>query len=198
MNRDRLLSFITLTLFVSGVLTIGWTLYSGFKIKDSSGPPPNLDCVHKSQRQTMGSSELGSVLEKGQQFRLLTGFYACNPILRGDLVAFSFSSALKPVVRIVRGLPGDKAEVRLLDSGHWEIVVNDQPVQGVEGNFRLSDPATPPPLQAMLQDRNGRLSDDEYILMTLLPPGSADSVHLGPTPATLISGKVMALPKPQQ
>ena len=98
---------------------------------------------------------------------------------------------------MVRALPGDKAEVRLTSDGHWEIWINKDAVSTEEGPFRLSDPANPPPLKSNLEDRGGTLNDDEYLLMTMRPPGTADSIRLGPTPGVQIVGKVIVLPEPQ-
>lgn len=140
---------------------------------------------------------MGPILGKDRQFKVLMGYYACNPIKRGDLVFFRFSETLPPVARVVRALPGDKAEVRLTSDGHWEIWINKDAVSTEEGPFRLSDPANPPPLKSNLEDRGGTLNDDEYLLMTMRPPGTADSIRLGPTPGVQIVGKVIVLPEPQ-
>lgn len=145
MKNDKLLTIITSLLFVSGLASVGWALFSGIQIKTASIEPPNLDCVHASQLHMMRRSDLGPLLEKDRQYKVLIGYYACNPVQRGDLVFFQFSDTLRPVVRVVRGIPGDRAEIRATDGGHWEVWVNDKPVQGADGPFRLSDPTTPLP-----------------------------------------------------
>lgn len=141
----------------------------------------------------MGTSELGHILTKGQTYKVLMGYYRCNEVSRGDLVLYQFSDEILPVIRIVRGIPNDQVETREVSKGLWEIRVNSNPIPGPDGgDFQLTELASPPLVNTLMKSRNGVLKNDEYLLMTLLPPGSDDSLRLGPAPKSRLRGKVLA------
>lgn len=193
MKIDKVLGIITGLLFLSGILTITWTVYATWLIKRNSVYPPNLKCVYATRNNTMETSELGHVLTKGETYKVLMGYYRCNEVSRGDLVLYQFSDEILPVIRIVRGIPNDQIETREVSKGLWEIHVNSTPAPGPDGgDFQLTELASPPLLNTLMKSRDGILKDDEYLLMTLLPPGSDDSLRLGPAPKSRLRGKVLA------
>ncbi|MBK9039563.1 MAG: hypothetical protein IPL83_10420 [Bdellovibrionales bacterium] len=192
-KSDKILGVITGILFLSGILTITWTVYATWLIKRQSVYPPNLKCIYTTKNDTMGTSELGHILTKGQTYKVLMGYYRCNEVSRGDLVLYQFSDEILPVIRIVRGIPNDQIETREVSTGLWEIRVNSNPIPGPDGgDFQLTELASPPLLNTLMKSRNGILKNDEYLLMTLLPPGSDDSLRLGPAPKSRLRGKVLA------
>lgn len=193
MKSDKILGVITGFLFLSGILTITWTVYATWLIKRQSFDPPNLNCIYTTKSDTMGTSELGHILTKGQTYKVLMGYYRCNEVSRGDLVLYQFSDEILPVIRIVRGIPNDQVETREVSKGLWEIRVNSNPIPGPDGgDFQLTELASPPLVNTLMKSRNGVLKNDEYLLMTLLPPGSDDSLRLGPAPKSRLRGKVLA------
>ncbi len=112
MKSDKILGVITGFLLLSGILTITWTVYATWLIKRQSFDPPNLKCIYTTKNDTMGTSELGHILTKGQTYKVLMGYYRCNEVSRGDLVLYQFSDEILPVIRIVRGIPNDQIETR--------------------------------------------------------------------------------------
>src|SRR4051812_26773813 len=65
-------------------------------------------CPGKTQTLVMKDPNLGETLKQGEQFDVLTNWYGCHAVERGDLVLYRFSETRDPVVRIARGIPGDR------------------------------------------------------------------------------------------
>lgn len=191
---DKLLTILTSVLFLGGALTIGWALYRAFQFKAPPPAPVNMDCVQSTQLHSMRQPDMGKLLEKTRQFKILVGYFDCNPPQRGDLVAFQSGEAELPLVRVVRGIPGDRVELSATEGDHWEIVVNGDPAVEAGAQVRWSPPTTPPPLSEKLASQEGILGEDEYLLLAVTRLGESDSVVLGPASKAQIIGMVMVLP----
>ena len=193
-RRDRVLNVLTGGLFISGFLTISWTTYMSWTIKRDSRTAPQMECISKSEIREMETREMDLTLPKGERFKIWWGYYRCNPVNRGDLVFYKYQNQAPPTVRIVRGLPGDQISLMQLSPGLWQLQVNNKTILGPEEKpFQLTDILSPLPLNSLFPSSNNTLKPTEYWLMTIVPPGSLDSLHLGPAPHSHIVGKVIPL-----
>lgn len=174
-------------------MTITWTVYATWLIKRQSFDPPNLNCIYTTKSDTMGTSELGHILTKGQTYKVLMGYYRCNEVSRGDLVLYQFSDEILPVIELCVEFQTTKSKRRKFRkaSGRFESIQTPFPDQ-TAGIFSSPELASPPLVNTLMKSRNGVLKNDEYLLMTLLPPGSDDSLRLGPAPKSHLRGKVLA------
>lgn len=193
MKSDKLLTILTSILFLGGVLTIGWVVYKSYRLKTAT-PQDTMECVQASQLHSMRQPDMGALLEKNQQYKILVGYYDCNPIERGDLVAFLVPDAERPVVRVVRGLPGDQIEVRAVEGDKWEVLVNGDPAFEPNAQVMWTPPTASPLLQEVLLKQDNILRENEYLVLAVSRLGEADSLSLGPTAKTQITGKIMVLP----
>lgn len=136
--------------------------------------------------------QLGSIAKRGQKLKVTLNWFACNPLERDSLVYYRFSSALDPIVRIVRAIPGDKFEVvRSKDGNAWNLEVNGDLVMSDDGKspyfFGGKGNTT---LGLYQKNTNGVLAENDVIVFAAVPPGDNDSGLFGVTSARAIMGKV--------
>lgn len=123
---------------------------------------------------TVRGNSLSPLLESGADVMMKPAACA-GPVRRGDLVIFRTGAREEPVVKIVRGLPGDRFEV---DEGGF-ILVNGSELQNSAGErYRLS-PARRGMLRAYSSGYGGVIPQDTYLLLGDGPKGALDSSRIG-------------------
>lgn len=190
MWKDKLLTVFTALLFLTGVGTIGWVLYSSYFMKEKIDTMGQVSCVTDQKMITMQDADLSGLVEKGDVLKVLIGYYNCNDINDGDLVYFRISPPIEPVVKIVYGLPGDTFEVMETDiEAEWHIKINGSLVMAGDRPYFIKSRHTPP-LKTYQISRNGVLGKDEYIILSNVPPGLSDSSNLGIVKRKAFEGRV--------
>lgn len=190
MWKDKLLTAFTAILFLTGVGTIGWVLYSSYFMNKKINTMGQVGCVTDQKMITMQDADLSGLVEKGDVLKVLIGYYNCNDIKDGDLVYFRISPPIEPVVKIVYGLPGDTFEVVETDiEAEWHIKINGSLVMAGSSPYFIKSRHTPP-LKTYQISRNGILGKDEYIILSNVPPGLSDSSNLGIVKRKAFEGRV--------
>lgn len=190
MWKDKLLTAFTALLFLTGVGTIGWVLYSSYFMKEKIDTMGQVSCVTDQKMITMQDADLSGLVEKGDVLKVLIGYYNCNDIGEGDLVYFRISPPIEPVVKIVYGLPGDTFEVMETDiEAEWHIKINGSLVMAGDRPYFIKSRHTPP-LKTYQISRDGVLGKDEYIILSNVPPGLSDSSNLGIVKRKAFEGRV--------
>lgn len=122
-----------------------------------------------------------------QMIQIVKGPPECLGTLKaGDVVLFHSDSSDVPLIKALRGLPGDKLAVK--DS---RILVNGKPAANSAGEpYRLS-----PPRAAMIglyvHDYRGVIPPDSFLVMGENPAGSLDSSRFGLISRAAIIGKAV-------
>ena len=106
-------------------------------------------------------------------------------IKRGDVVLFHSDSSRVPLIKALRGLPGDKFSA---SDGH--ILINGAPATNSAGQpYQLS-----PPRAAMIalyvHDDHGIIPPDSFLVMGENPAGTLDSSRFGLVWRQAIIGKL--------
>lgn len=170
-------------------------------LKFRSSPPPQTQTaqIPKAEGPCPGETKslinrdpyMPGTLEKEQRFDVITNYYACNPLRRGDLVYFRFSFDMEPVVRKVVALEGDTFELSPDKEKHrWNLIVNGEMITAATGNYFFGA-ETPPTLSLYVKARNGILRAQEAIVLSTRPPGDFDSGTLGIVSVKDFLGKVI-------
>lgn len=190
MWKDKLLTFFTLALFLVGAGTIGWVLYSSYFFKEKLDTRGQLSCVTEQKMSVMADGDLAGIIDKGSPIKVYMGYYNCNPVQKGDLVFFRISPPIDPVVKVVYGLPGDQFEVFETDiQEQWHIKINGNLITSGTAPYFIQSKHTPP-LKTYEISRGGKLGDDEYIILSNIPPGMSDSSNLGLVKKQAFEGRV--------
>lgn len=189
--NDKILTGFTVVLFAAGLGTIAWVLINSMLLQQELSEEGELSCVHQRVERTMQDEFMAGALNQGDGFEVLMGYYKCNPVQRKDLVYFRISAPLEPVVRRVHGLPGDQFEVVAAEvPGTYRLRINGEGVQ-VAGSEYVFTSGQTPPLKTYEIARKGVLGPQEYIVLSDVQPGAADSATLGIVKLSAFEGKAL-------
>src|SRR5574343_641993 len=70
------------------------------------------DCVSKTEEKIVSGSSLAGILESGTKIKILYDYYQCHETQKEDIIVFQPDLELNPVVKIIKGLPGDALALR--------------------------------------------------------------------------------------
>jgi signal peptidase I len=131
--------------------------------------PPS--CATTIEQRTVRGTSLRGALEPGQTVRIERGHYRCHPAERGELVIYHPPGRATPIIKFVRGVPGD----RLAITAEGGIEIND-----VELRTSLGEPyRIPPRAQRMLALYVGTIPPNAYLILGNRPAGSTDATRFG-------------------
>jgi len=134
--------------------------------------------VQKSQAVVQGESLRGE-LDPGDRVIVENGYFTCHQPKRGELAAFHYPRITSPIVKAIRGVPGDKIDLRLIGTDTYELLVNDQVLKTAQGEvYRFSDKRARM-LGLYVRDYKGVIPADAYLLLGDVPTGSLDSSATG-------------------
>ena len=139
---------------------------------------------------------LGAAAKKGQTLKVTLNWYGCNPLERGALVYYRFSTTLPPIVRFLRAVPGDKFEVvRDKERDAWNLKVNGELVMDETGEKPYFFGAKPPATLSLYEKQSkGILANGDVILLAAVSPGQNDSGIFGVANVADILGKAEPVP----
>ncbi len=146
-------------------------------------------CNFTSEKYTVRGDSLQGVVEDGQTVKVFPLYYDCYEIKRGDMIVYSYAGNAEPVIKIIKGIPGDKFELRESGSG-WNILINEQALVNSENQPYLLDSRGYNMLSLYERDYNGVIPENAYLIMGNLVGGSVDSTHYGLVSGEDILGKV--------
>ena len=129
------------------------------------------------------------ILEAGSTITIQMGFYDCNEVKKNDVVICSYSPQRDPAVKIVKGLPGDRLDLR--KSGNaWNIKVNRRRLKNRQGAAYSLDERRIKMLQLYIKDYKGKIPRDAYLILGNRPEGSFDSTRFGLVDRSSLVGRV--------
>jgi signal peptidase I len=131
------------------------------------------DCSTTTELLTVQGTSLDPFIKPGQTIKALFGYYDCHEIKRGDVVLFDYAGNKNPVIKIVKGVSGDKFELRQLDSRAYLIYGNA---------YKM--------LSLYEKDYKGVIPKNAYLLLGNRISGSVDSTTFGLVEKSDIIAKV--------
>jgi len=150
-------------------------------------------CPGETKEFVMKDSHMRGILNEGEKYKVIFNYYDCNPIRRDDLVLYQFSTQFEPVVKIARGIPGDKFQLKQDQKRKaWNLLINGEMlVSAVDRTVPYFFGAeSPPTLSIYFQSRGGELKSGDVIALSSLPPGDSDSGVFGVASIRDILGRV--------
>lgn len=147
-----------------------------------------VSCDTTKQTIEIVGDSLSGVLESGAKATAEMNYYACNPAKTGDIVLYKWSASADPLIKIVRGVPGDK--LALVASGNiWNITINGTVLKNSKGETYLV--SSPERLNLYIHDYKGVIPADTYLLLGNTASGSEDSRAFGLVGRDDLVGKVL-------
>ena len=153
-----------------------------------AGPASARDCPQKIEQRDVRGASLSGLLGPGATIKIAVGFYACHDVQREDVVAYSGGAA--PIVKVVKGLPGDKFHLQQAEGG-WRLLINgelarnslNEPYLLSEGGYKM--------LSLYESGYNGVIPSGSYLILGDLAGGTLDSSIFGLIDKDDILGKVL-------
>jgi signal peptidase I len=147
-------------------------------------------CLFDIQERIVRGDSLSGLIEAGEGVKIDFGFYACNEIRREDIVIYNFLGNSEPIIKVVKGLPGDKFNFQ--QSGdYWQLLINEEIVRNSFGEVYKFNEHSYNLLNLYVKDYEGIMPADTYLILGNLTNGSLDSSRFGLVAKGDILGKVV-------
>ncbi len=151
----------------------------------------NTACVSQEDLKTVRGDSLQGIISEGEEARILKGYYGCNPVERGDIVVYNFSAHPDPIIKIIKGIPGDKFSLKENSRGGYNILINGEILKTSFGRpYELSQ-GRQDMLALYEKDYSGIMPKDTFLILGNQPQGTLDSTRFGLISRKGIIGKVL-------
>jgi len=147
------------------------------------------ECSIMTEEKIVRGSSLSGLIEDGQTITVFSGYYTCNEIERGDIVLYSYAGNEAPLIKVVKGIPGDKFNLREAEGG-WHILINGETVKNSEDIPYLISGKRYQMLSLYEKEYLNGIADNAYLILGNIPSGATDSTRFGFVSAKDILGKV--------
>ncbi len=149
---------------------------------------PASSCATTKNTVEVQGGSLSGVFEPGDKVTSEMNYYACNDVKPGDIVVYNFPGNSLPLIKIVKGVPGDKLALAK-SGGAWNILINGAVLKTSKGEAYAIP--SPDMLNLYIRDYKGVIPADTYLLLGNLAGGSEDSTAFGLVSRSGLLGKVL-------
>jgi signal peptidase I len=175
---DKKLIFVGLSLAIVAAVGIWIILFLGARQDVLSGLAREHCSIQAEERIVRGNS-LSGLIENGETVTVFFGYYQCNKIKRGDLVLYSYAGNETPLIKIVKGVPGDSFKLEQIEQKAWHILINDKVVRNSAGIPYLIFGSRYEMLALYEKDFKGKIPEGAYLLLGNITSGAVDSTRFG-------------------
>jgi signal peptidase I len=141
------------------------------------------------EREVRGTSLTG-LIEPGSIVRIVVDYYRTHEPRIGDVVAYNYAGNDVPVIKVVKGKPGDSFHLKQ-DGSVWRIYINESVVTTSDGTPYAMDARQHRMLSLYERDYGGVVPPEAYLIMGNLPRGTTDSSRFGLVSRQDFVGKVL-------
>lgn len=135
----------------------------------------NQDCEIMREYKTVRGHSLSPLIKNGQEVEALMGYYDCNEVSRGDIALYSYPGSSDPLIKVVRGIPGDKFTLSRVDGG-WNILINDEPLKTSTGEYYLVNGKK---YQMLSLYETDSIPENTFLILGEMIGGGIDSTSFG-------------------
>jgi len=136
------------------------------------------ECQVEVEERIVRGSSLDPLIKDGEIVKVLFGYYECNEIKREDIVLYSYAGDEAPLIKIVKGVPGDEFSLQQIDGG-WHILINEEILKNSTGEPYLISGKRYEMLALYEKDYKGEIPAGAYLLLGNIPGGATDSTRFG-------------------
>lgn len=148
----------------------------------------NMSCVKKTYPAEVQGDSLEGIISSGASVHIYEGFYDCNEVQRGDVVAYNYAGNKNPIIKIIYAIPGDYWFVSERSTGTTVYINNVKAIarNGSEFIFlgKRSD------MLSLYAREYPIIPPRTYLLFGTIQTGSLDSSRFGLVDQKDIIGKV--------
>jgi signal peptidase I len=149
------------------------------------------DCITEARAVTVKGISLSGLVELGDTLKILISYYQCNPVRRDDVVAFSYAGSKIPIIKIVKGIEGDKFQLRKAENDCWNVLINGVILRTTRNTPYCLDKHGYRMLSLYEKDCKGIIPKDAYLILGNQPGGSLDSTRFGLVSKKCFLGKIV-------
>jgi len=156
----------------------------------------NCDIDIKEESYEIKDSSLADFLKSGSNVKVLLDYYQCNEVKRGDIVLYKEDSQSEPIIKIVKGIPGDAFGMQG-DGISWNILINNEIIATPQGDLHQVDAKDGDDLivyfQKLSADKDAipTIPPKEYLLIENMASGGIENTPFGLANISGIIGKVV-------
>jgi signal peptidase I len=187
--KNKRLAIFLIFVFVVAVCLI--RLNGGQKALTQNNPEletQTKNCYAVEEKIVRGES-LSPLVNSGDTVKILSGYYDCHEVLREDIVAYDYKGNDVPIIKIVKGLPGDEFGLMKRGSG-WNILINGQPLKNSEGKEYSIGQSGYNMISLYIGSYKGVIPKKAYLILGNITAGTTDSTAFGLVGLADILGKV--------
>lgn len=148
------------------------------------------DCLLRIEERTVRGESMSGLVEAGRDVRIAFGHYDCHDVRRGDIVALRHAGRPDPIIKVARGLPGDRFHLEKTREG-WNIRINGRVLKTSSKEPYLFNEKGYRMLSLYEGSYGGRIPPGTYLILGNLAGGSLDSSRFGLISKSEILGKVL-------
>ncbi len=153
--------------------------------------------IRVEERIVRGNS-LSPLIKPGDKVKIYFEFYDTHKIQRKDIVACKYSCCPDPIIKIVRGIPKDKFELKELKDGSDLVLINGKVLKNSSNEPYKLTGNRKKMLLLYEKDYGGIIPENTYLLLGNLVSGSLDSTRFGLVDEKEIIAKVELVKKNYQ
>jgi signal peptidase I len=146
------------------------------------------ECQIESEERIARGNSLTPMIKDGENVKVLFGYYKCSDVKRNDLVLYNYAGNEAPIIKIAKGIPGDKFSLQETKDG-WHILINGEVLKNSEDIPYLVAGKRYEMLSLYEKDYNGVIPQNTYLLLGDQVNGSFDSTVFGLIEKSDILGK---------
>lgn len=139
----------------------------------------NQICSYQLEKRIVRGSSLEPLIRNGQEVKVFFNYYKCNEIRRDDIVLYSYAGNNAPLIKIVKGIPGDSFKLVKAGENQWYILINGEVLKNSQRIPYLISGEKYQLLSIYEKNYQGIIPENAYLLLGNSPSGSTDSTSFG-------------------
>lgn len=152
----------------------------------------DISCITTTIEHNIQTMDMLPLFGFNARVKILENFYSCNTVKKGDFVLYKTSPSTLGRLRRIVAVPGDRFEViKNPKEKAWNIKINGKYLPWQKGRpYFFGSLKGKPILRTAQENYLGVVPEDNYILFSLVAPGSMDSGLAGFVRQDQLAGKL--------
>lgn len=189
MNSNKQKQIIIGVIVLAVIIALVFYFMQGGPPRSTQITTPLGTCSETVDKFTVGDNFMVPKYKQGDEVEVTYGYFPCHALERDQLVIYRKSELAEPVMRIVRGIPGDEYKLIKTKENTWEIEINGELLEVDDKAYHFGS-NNPPVLSLSEKATGGVLGPTHVLIFSMVSPGYDDSGTLGVISITDLIGKV--------
>jgi signal peptidase I len=137
----------------------------------------NKKCQIQIKKVKIQGNSLTGLFFSGQIIPAYFNYYNCYNPERGDIIIFKYGNEF--LIKIIKGLPGDKISFRQVEGGAWNVLINNQVLKTTTNIPYAIIGQTFNQFLQYVNEAGGTIPENKYLILGNIPSGGLDSFKFG-------------------